>query len=294
MRLSALGLVLLLCACTRTTRNAEAAATAIPQPQPGAQAYANVVVSRDIPFAEPEGKPLKLDVYRPEPTPPGRELPVVIYFHGGGWRSGDKKGGADYLEALARRGFVGVSANYRLSGQATFPAQLEDARAAVAWTAEHVASYGGDGTKVGVFGTSAGAHLASLVGTAGAGNDTRVRAVADWYGPSDLRDATLWPKASRSMIEQLLGGTPAQNQHLAEEASPLAFVSAGDAPFLIIHGDRDNTVPVGQSRSLRDALESAGVPVQYIEVTAGGHGSFGKAKTNELIETMAAFFHANL
>jgi acetyl esterase/lipase len=251
-------------------------------------------MEHDVTFAQPGGVVLKLDVYRPEHLPAGRKLPVVVYFHGGGWRSGGKKGGAPYLEALAYRGFIGISADYRLSGQASFPAQLDDARAALAWAAQHAGDYGGDGTRIGVCGTSAGAHLAALLGTAGTGDDVRVRAVADWYGPADLRDASLWPKPSRGMIEELLHGTPAQHQDLAAEASPAAFASAGDPPFLIIHGDKDGTVPVGQSLELRSALETAGVAVQYVEVAGGGHGDFGRARTTELIETMAAFFHSNL
>lgn len=287
-------LLLLLTACARAPQNAQAASTRTPERRAGVEAYAGVKVIRDIAFAQPGRMALKLDVYRPDPLPADQTLPVVIYFHGGGWRSGDKKGGAPYLDVLARRGFVGISANYRLSDQSTFPAQLEDARAAVAWAAEHATDYGGNGARIGVCGTSAGAHLAALLGTAGTGDDLRIRAVADWYGPADLRDASLWPKASRGMVEQLLGGSPAQKQQLSADASPMAFVSAGDAPFLIIHGDRDDTVPVEQSRSLCDALKAAGVPVQYVEISSGGHGSFGRAKTNKLIETMAAFFHANL
>ena len=289
MRLTLLLLVVALSGCTRAPAKAQTNAS---NSALTTGARSEVRVTRDLTFARNGGSELKLDIYQPWPLPAGQKLPVVIYFHGGGWRSGDKEGGALYLDALARRGFLGISANYRLSGQAKFPAQYADALAAVQWAEEHAADFGGSGPRIGVFGTSAGGHLAALLGTTGEAN--AVRAVADWYGPADLRDAGLWPRKSRGILEQLLGGTPAQQQQLASGASPVAQVSSGDVPFLIVHGDRDDTVPVEQSRILRDALKSAGVPVQYVEVTGGGHGNFGKAKTAELIETTAEFFHSHL
>jgi acetyl esterase/lipase len=290
-------LLLLLSACNRAPSAAQSAAVA-QAAQPAILASPlEIKVVRDIVFARPAGSELKLDVYQPAGRPAGQLLPVVLYFHGGGWRSGDKQGGAPYLDFLARRGIVGVSANYRLSGAAQFPAQLEDARAALAWVAEHGAEYGADAERIGVLGTSAGGHLAALLGTAVVEDESsamRVRAVADWYGPADLRNAGLWPQKSRGMLEQLLGGTPAYKRELAQQASPTAQASAGDPPFLIIHGDRDTIVPVQQSRALRDALQTAGVPVEYVEVAHGGHGDFGRAKTAELLDKTAAFFSSRL
>ncbi len=227
----------------------------------------NVSVERDLEFSRPGDKPLLLDLYRP--SEPAGPLPVVMWIHGGGWKQGSK----DRTPAawLAENGYAVVSINYRLTDVATWPAQIEDCRAAVRWIRTHAAEFGLDAERIGVWGGSAGGHLAALLGTldppAEEAVSSRVRAVCDWYGPSDLLTAPAnVPGPNRGEQElaesngaKLLGGIVRDLPDLAKQASPLHQVSKGDAPFLIMHGDADKTVPLDQSRRLHEALREAGV-----------------------------------
>jgi acetyl esterase/lipase len=281
-------------ACTGQPANVQPAATR-PVRETGIEAYSAVQVTRDVTYTQPDNIAHMLDIYQPKPLPEDRLLPVVIYLHGGGWRSGDKQKGpsAAYADALARRGFVVVCANYRLSGKpdnAKFPAQLTDAEGVVEWIRDHARDYGGDASRAGAFGTSAGAHLAALLGV-----HHEVNAVADWYGPADLRSSAGWPRDSRGMIRQLLGAEPEAVPEQAIAASPIALINeTAPPPFLIVHGEKDGTVPIEQSRKLHDALMNAGGNVESIEVPGGGHGEFGRAWTDRLIERTASFFHEKL
>ena len=212
----------------------------------------------------------RLDLYRPTRTP----APVVLFLHGGGWAHGDKFP-SPAAAGLVAAGFAVAAANYRLTTAARFPAQLDDARAAVAWLRSHAAQYNLDPARVGAFGVSAGGHLAALLGVAG-----EVDAVCDWFGPTDLsrfaddaRAAGLAPKPQWPLlILALLGGTVEQRPDLVRQADPTRQVSPRSCPFLIQHGDRDEWVPLGQSRRLADALAAAGVRHTFAVVRGGGHG----------------------
>jgi acetyl esterase/lipase len=265
-----------------------------------------VNITTDIQFTQAGKRVLALDIYQPEPLP-STPAPVIVFFHGGGWKAGDKRKGHDMLSLLARHGYVCFSANYRLSQHAVFPAQAHDCKAALRWVRLHATEYGGDSARIGVTGTSAGGHLAALVGTSGdvealegnltpTGVSSRVQAVVDWYGPADLRRSEFKGTQPLSMVTKLLGGTPEAKTQLATLASPAAHATADDPPFLIIHGTADDTVPVSQSRRLRDALVGAGVDVELIEVPGGGHGNFRDTKPNyrELERRMVEFFDKHL
>ncbi len=224
---------------------------------------------RDLPYGPDAAH--RLDLYRPAAA--ATPAPVVVFLHGGGWAHGDKF--PCPAAALTDLGFAVASVNYRLSPTAPFPAQLDDATAAVRWLRDHAADHGLDGGRIGAWGVSAGGHLAALLGTGG-----HVRAVCDWFGPTDLarfaddaRAAGLaakpqWP----GLILAFLGGPVEANPDLVRRADPVAAVSAATPPFLIQHGDRDEWVPLGQSRRLADALAAAGVPHTFTVVRGGGHG----------------------
>lgn len=220
----------------------------------------------------------RLDLFLPEHG--AEKAPVVVWIHGGAWRAGDKQWGP--FRALTSHGYAVASINYRLSKQAAFPAQLQDCKKAVAWIREHADEYGLDAGRIGVWGASAGGHLAALLGTTGGvpsldpkgeiSTSTKVQAVCDWYGPADLSDVVGRRRRSFAVraVALLLGGNLTKKTAL--EASPVHYVSPDDAPFLIMHGDRDKRVPVDQSAKLYEALRKNGVQATLLIAEGKGHG----------------------
>jgi len=268
------------------------------RPDPGpTPAPDGVRAERDLVYTQPDGKDVCLDLYLPEQAE--GPLPVVVWVHGGGWRNRNKN--RCPVVGLAKRGtFAAASIDYRLSGEAKFPAQIHDCKAAIRWLRANAEKYRLDPNRIGVFGGSAGGHLVALLGTSGnveelegsGGNpdlSSRVQAVCDWYGPSDLTKMV-----EKESVQSLLGGPADDILDRARLASPITYVSQDDPPFLIMHGDDDSTVPHEQSVQLTEALRGAGVPVEFVTVDtpeAGGHG-FGRAATpvGELYEKANAFF----
>jgi acetyl esterase/lipase len=224
-------------------------------------------------------RPLVLDLHLPATRPPH---PLIVWIHGGGWRSGDEDLPPNHpARQLVARGYAVASVEYRLSGEAVFPAQIQDCRAAIRWLRAHAGVIGLDAERFAVWGASAGGHLASLVGTAGdvtlfddplqghAGESSRVQAAVDWYGPSDLTYPAGAP-GEDGQVAQLLGCTGCPEQ--ARLASPVTYVDVSDPPFLIQHGTRDPVVGPFQSEMLHSALLAAAVPSTYDLFEGAGHG----------------------
>jgi acetyl esterase/lipase len=236
----------------------------------------NVVVERDVEYGRAGSRALKLDVYRPA-NGSTNLVPAILYFHGGGWRSGDKSSGTGVRSFAQTGNYVGFSVDYRLSGEATWPAQIYDAKAAVRWVRANAKTYHVDPDRIGVWGGSAGAHLAALLGTSSdvkelegengtPGVSSRVSCVVDFYGPADL---TVF---KHKVLDQLFDGKLQERMAEARMGSPITHVSKDDPPFLIIHGADDPIVPIAQSEALADALKKVGVDVTLIKVTGAGHG----------------------
>jgi acetyl esterase/lipase len=241
------------------------------------------------PYAGGTNRRQMLDLYIPEHA--DSPLPVVVWIHGGAWRSGSKEQKSPALP-LTEFGFAVAQINYRLSSTAQFPAQLEDCKSAVRWLRRHAKEYNLDPYHIAVWGSSAGGHLAAMVGVTSPADDSdaaphdngevsaRVQAVVDWYGPTDFTqmdaqappDAPFKHDAPDSPEADLIGGPVQKNRDKARRANPITYITRDDPPFLIIHGDKDATVPVGQSRLLHAALERAGVSVFYHEIPGAGHG----------------------
>ncbi|MHB0937576.1 MAG: alpha/beta hydrolase fold domain-containing protein [Armatimonadota bacterium] len=235
----------------------------------------------NLEYARAGDHALLLDLYLP-PKKSDR-LPVVVWIHGGYWcqRSKDEDIPALFL---LDHGFAVASIDFRQSQQAIFPGQIHDCKAAVRWLRANAESYGLDPDHIGVWGDSSGGHLAALLGTSGGvqtlegsegntGMSSRVQCVCDWYGPADLVEAFTAPgipeNAYRaSFVFKLLGG---KDRGKAALASPITHVTPDDAPFLIMHGTKDRVVPLAQSRRLKDALKSAGVPVQLVVLPGASH-----------------------
>lgn len=247
---------------------------------------------------------LKLDLYLPKDV---KMPPLVVYIHGGSWRANSyKKCSTAWLTDC---GFAVASVSYRFSQHAVFPAQIHDCKAAVRWLRAHAGEFGYDATWIGVTGTSAGGHLALMLGTTGGvpeyegtvgGNldqSSAVQAVVDYYGPTDfiLRSQNQPAKTEdeNSPVRQLIGGPVKENQERARFASPAFQVGKGDAPLLIIHGDKDTTVYLDQSQRIEKAYQEAGLEVALQVVPGGKHG--GNAHfTPELREKAAQFLKEHL
>jgi acetyl esterase/lipase len=223
----------------------------------------------------------QLTIYRPRDAT--HLLPLVVWIHGGGWKGGTR---AQCSPAMALvqldPQYVVASIDYRLSGQAIFPAQIEDCALALAWLQTNASRFGIDPERIAVWGSSAGGHLAALAGMSGGtkwGKTTMptVRAVVDWYGPTDLIAMSVEPGYERhgradSAESQLLGGVPSERAELVRRANPITYVDAKDPPVLIAHGDHDRVVPPSQSTAFLTALTAAGVPAELRVVAGGGHG----------------------
>ncbi len=261
-----------------------------------------VRLEKDIPYAGTKNPRQTLDLMLPRSaTSSGKPLPVVVYIHGGAFRAGDKAMGIGPLAPLVETGeFAGATINYRLSGEATWPAQIHDVKAAIRWIRANAAKYGLDPDRVGVMGESAGGHLASMLGTSGGiadlegqvgphgGVSSRVRCVVDLFGPSDFpamgdHPSRIDHNAADSPESRLIGGPLPELKEAARAASPITYVGRDDPPFLIIHGTEDPLVPIDQSERLAKALKAAGVPCAYYRVVGGGHGQFRRPEVPRLI-----------
>jgi acetyl esterase/lipase len=236
-------------------------------------------VDSDVVYCNCQGLALKMDLYYPQPV--RSALPVVLYIHGGGWYSGDKTSGVGQVDIpeLVKRGYLVAAVNYRLAPRYPFPAQIEDVKCAVRYLRANAATYGLDPARIGVFGDSAGGHLAALLGVTdkSCGFDgcedfldqsSRVQAVVDMCGPSDL---TLTFEQNWSMLIEHVFNTSDPESEIIKRASPVTYVSSDDAPFLIIHGNKDDQVLLNQSAELYSKLISCGVPAGLVVVENAGH-----------------------
>jgi acetyl esterase/lipase len=229
-----------------------------------------------------DGVDLKMDLYYPQQMI--APAPLVLYVHGGSWISGDKSDGTGLLffPQLRARSYILAAINYRLSPTYQFPAHIEDVRCAMRYLRANAATYNLDPDRIGAIGGSAGGHLVSLLGLAGddigwqpaayreayADQSSRVQAVVDMFGPSDLVRLT----QPDSRVRNLVFGASEGDDHLLQIYSPVTYISSESPPFLILQGDKDETVPEEQSQILYDQLTAAGVPATLVIVKNAGHG----------------------
>ncbi|HEY2654077.1 MAG TPA: alpha/beta hydrolase [Solirubrobacteraceae bacterium] len=242
---------------------------------------AEVRVERDIEFSIPgDGESLLLDLYLP--ARPVGLLPTIVWLHGGGWRLGDRSLCPDLERYFACRGYAMANIEYRLSGRAKFPAALEDVRAAIRWVRTNAAAYGLDQDAVGLWGSSAGAHLGSLAATTAREERDRVQAVVDGYGPTDFELADrqslgggLIHDDPQTPETEFLGVRIGQaDPALLRACNPVAHVTPAAPPFLIMHGTADLVVAPDQSKLLHEALVSAGVESTLYFLEGVSHGFF--------------------
>lgn len=254
----------------------------------------------DIRYREVLGfRPLELDLYLP--SGPEGPVPVVVYVHGGGWQRGSRRDpppllDADFYDQIAAEGFAVAAVDYRLNGEARFPAALQDVRAAVDWLRDHGAGYGLDPGRVCVWGDSAGGHLALLAALTGAA----VRAAVAWFPvtdlpgmPADLAAAGGVPDTGPDSREARLLGAPAASvPDLARQASPVTYAHPGAPPILLVHGTVDDLVPAAQSVRLAEVLEAAGAAVELDLVPGATHFWKGASDVPAIIRRSIEFLRA--
>ena len=256
----------------------------------------------------PHGDGNKLDLYLPEKA--DAPLPLVIWIHGGGWEAGNKE--EPPALGLLSKGYAVASINYRLSQEAKYTAQIEDCKAAVRFLRANAKKYNLDPDQTGVFGASAGGHLVALLGTTGGVKElegdgpnreasSAVQAVVDWFGPTDMLQMKAEADAQKdvrfvldadsadSPVGRLFGGPVQEHKDLAEKANPIHYITKDAAPFLIMHGDKDNIVPLAQSKILDEALKKAGVESTLVVIEGAGHGGPGFGSPENLQKIMDFF-----
>ena len=252
-----------------------------------------VAVHKGIEYAKHDGIALKLDLYLPQEIK--GDVPVIVYVHGGGWKNGSKESGKRGAWMIPH-GFAIASIDYRLTDVGQWPDQINDCYAAVRWVRKNAKKYGLNGERIGCWGTSAGAHLAALMGTRTfTGRErvsSRVQATADWFGPAELLsmppnnvgNGRTEEDVANSNGALLLGSTVKDVPKLAKDASALDNVSGDDSPFLIMHGTADPGVPISQSEKLHTALIDVGVPCTFIQLKGAKHGGpeFSSPESNKI------------
>lgn len=244
-------------------------------------------VDKEIEYARVGETRLPLDLYTPADQPNNSHRPkLIVWLHGGAWRSGSR----DFmpLSPLVEQGYAVASVDYRLTSVAPFPAQAHDVKAAIRFLRAHAEKLKLDTRRITLAGSSAGGHLAALVGVTNGHSELEgevgnhhdqssdVQAIVDFFGPTNL--TTILDQSTPHglgvripALQLLLGGQPDDKPELAKLASPVFHVDDSDPPLLIIHGDQDPQVPINQSHELVGRYKDAKRPVQFEVVHGAGH-----------------------
>jgi acetyl esterase/lipase len=264
--------------------HAQSSSSSTPTPAPP---EVEIAEEHDVVFGKGGTQDLHAEVVHPKDM--RGTVPAIIYIHGGGWSGGTHKG-LWAVERLARRGFYTASIEYRLSGVAKWPAQIQDCKLAVRWMRANAARFHVDPNHIGAFGDSAGGHLVACLGTMAnvkeyegdggyPGVSSAVQAVADFFGPTDFTRPDIYTPEAIQLTQGLMGMPYNQDPKAWRSASPLYYVAAGDPPMLMMHGDADTLVPLAQSQVMDEALTKAGVPHQLIIVKNAMHSFTAKPGT---------------
>lgn len=259
---------------------------------------------RDLEYAHVGEHRLLLDLYLPPQT--SKPVPLVVWIHGGAWRAGSKD--SVPVERWLQQGFAIASVEYRLSPVAKFPAQIHDIKAAIRWLRGNSKTYGLDSDRFVIAGSSAGGHLAALVGVSNGvatlegdlgdfqSTSSNVQAIVSFFGGSNL-ESILSQSTPHGLsvrvpaLELLLGGQPDQKPELAKLASPVTHVDATDPPLWLIHGDADPQMPIEQSYELQQRYMDLKLNVDFEIVKGGKHGGerfFGNEQLDRVAKEVKA------
>ena len=259
---------------------------------------------RDIEFAEVNGRTLRLDCYLPESRT--KLAPLVVYVHGGAWRRGNRKNPP--ILPLTQRGYAVASVDYGLSPEAPFPAQVHDIKAAIRFLRGEAKRFGVDPDRFFIAGSSAGGHLAALVGVTGGVADlegmvggylnvsSRVAGIVSFFGAANLssilKQSTPHGLSVRvPALELLFGGAIGAHSVTAKRASPISHVDRDDPPLFLLHGDQDYQMPINQSHELNALYQRHGLTVKFEVLPGAGHGGT-IFYTADIMDSMAVFLQA--
>ena len=261
-----------------------------------------IVEIKDVEYKNVNGKSLQMDFYRQKNA--DGQLPLLLFIHGGSWKSGKRSDYLVYLTSFAEKGYMTATVSYRLLRDSIYPAAVEDVTDAVDWLFKNGENYGYDPNRIALIGGSAGAHLAMLAGygwkntrTDGdnpnsSANVHRVKAVVNIYGPADL--TTEYARNQR-LVNAFIGHTYNEKPELYREASPITYLNSSCPPTLILHGTSDTLVPVSQSDTLKSRLDALGVPCEYYRVPLWPHAMDIAKRVNDFSQKkMEAFFELYL
>ena len=251
-----------------------------------------------------------LDILLPKERADGdKPLPLIVFIHGGGWRNGSKENAVRNLIPFVESGeFAAASINYRLTGESSWPTQIHDCKAAIRYLRGNAKKFGIDPEKIAVWGSSAGGHLVSMLGTSGGVKElegelgefdhesSRVTCVVNYFGPENFltmvgQKSSIDRSKGKQYPEALLLGGPVQDiEEAAKQASPVTWASSDDPPFLTLHGTEDPVVPFAQGEEIHAALQKAGAESHLVPVVGAGHGVGGP----EVTERVTAFLNKHL
>lgn len=276
----------------------------------------DILVEKDIEYSKVGDTSLKLNIARPKSDE--GPLPCIVWIHGGGWVGGGRESFNAAMEAAARKGYVSATISYRLTDanpkkpakKNPYPAQIHDCKAAIRWLRANAEKYHIDKERFGVSGGSAGGHLSLLVGLTD-GDDglegnvtetagppapppsTRVQAVVNIFGPTEMVSQHKDGPIARFMVEGLCGGTPDAVPEQYRLSSPLTFVTKDDPPILTFHGTADNIVPVQQARLLDEKCREVGASHE-LRIFEGQKHGFDGEHTKTMTEETFRFFDSHL
>lgn len=247
--------------------------------------------TRDVAFVSRGARSLSVRLLRPAKIG-ARPMPVVLYFHGGAWAHGSHEKLSPVMVALARSGIAVASVEFRSSGEARFPAQLEDARSAVRWVKENTRLYSLSAQNIGAYGVSTGAQLAGLLAYSG----SSVRAVCLQSAPCDLTSlgegsSVRWSEAD-SPLGAYLGFAPASNEEATRRASPIFFADEDAPPTLLLAGRDDTFIPPTQSEALYRVLKKSNAQVELLQFEGENHEL--KGVQSEVERAVVGFFKREL
>lgn len=255
----------------------------------------NLMIVENVRYAD-RSERQKMDVFYPKGQ--AGPMPAVVWIHGGGWSSEEldlRYRPEAELGKLAKMGFVIASIEYRLCQHAPFPAQIADCKCAIRYLRAHAQEFNINPGRIGVWGESAGGHLASLLGAAGdvmefEGDDgnldysSKVQAVCSWYTPYDMLKSALESQDTQdNVFRRLFEGGAEEKRDLIWSASPMKYAGEKLPPFLIMHGTTDRLVPYAQSKDFYDAMVAAGNDAEMISVPGQGHGFFDGQEYYDMI-----------
>lgn len=233
--------------------------------------------SRDVPYVKDAHERQKLDIAF---FKKGKPRPLLIWIHGGAFMTGDKSENHAIWPELMSSGYAVATINYRLSGDARWPAQITDCKAAIRFLRAHAKDYNIAPGRIAVWGSSAGGHLAALVGTSGSAkkldvgehldHSSAVSCSVDMFGPIDFEKMPQF-KSPTSPEAKMWGRATSEALDLAREACPITYLSKNTPPLLILHGDADSVVNISQSQLFDAAIKKAGATGDFITLPGVGH-----------------------